>query len=171
MEAFRKIDGTIITEVGNYVVDFLIKYPNSEVMIGCDSQNARDKTKYVTAICLYTPGQGIHVIYKDEKVNRVKELFNRLWGEVERSKIIADELIPFIHENYSEAANIAIHFDANPKKEHGSNVVYDAGMGYITGSGYIAVGKPFAIAASRCADRLCKPKRSKRVHNKKNKKK
>lgn len=159
MEKFRKFDGTKVPNAVEYVIDYLRANPGATVSIGCDSKQHADTTKYVTVICLQRGLKGVHVIYTKEVVPRVRDLFSRLWGEVERSKTLADALIKPIMEYHcynpsNMASALTVHLDLNPNAKHKSNPVYTAGIGYIRGCGYNTEAKPAAWAASYVADML-----------------
>ena len=70
---FRTRDGVIIENVSEYVSEWLNQHPESEVYIGCDSQEVGTNVNYVTTICLYEFGRGAHVIHRKEIEPRPKK--------------------------------------------------------------------------------------------------
>jgi uncharacterized protein len=144
-----------IHDVRDYVVDWLIKHPNSEVHIGCDSQEVSRKINFVTTICLYEIGRGAHVIHlkefeeKPKSGKQIANMYTKLWSEVVRSVNVADYLGDI-------GTKITIHLDYNSNPIGKSNQLYDAGIGYAKSKGYDAVGKPDAWASTSCADKLCR---------------
>lgn len=156
MKTFRKFDGAYIDDVSEYVVSYLNANPLAELMIGCDSKQGKETTTYALAIGFYTPGNGAHVIYQRETVPRIRDLFTRLWGEVERSKDVAEELTKTIFKDCKRSVKISVHLDVNKDAKYKSNSVYQASLGYIKGFGYDVQAKPTAYLASYTADLLCK---------------
>ena len=67
----EKID--LISYIKNYVSTF----PDTEILIGCDSQNRKRESIYALVIGLYKPGKGAHVIYSKFATNREKEKIGR----------------------------------------------------------------------------------------------
>jgi len=56
-----------------------------------------------------------------------------------------------------DGKHIELHIDVNSKEGEGSNIVYNAAVGYIKGmTGLDPKTKPDAWAASCCADHYCK---------------
>jgi len=147
-------------EVVSYTKKFLAENSDQEVRIyiGCDSQNLRKKpwTGYITAIAFHIGtedagefyGHGVHVIFKSEKYNRIRDNWTRLWKEVEKSMDIAEEL---------RQAGILVYrvdLDFNEDEAHDSNRLVAAGEGLFKGLGYRVASKPNDLLASRAADHL-----------------
>lgn len=68
-----------VTDVFDYVKKMKEENPDCVIHIGCDSQNFRDKTTYVTAIVFRFPGHGAHVIYRKEKIPKIDVMWTKLW--------------------------------------------------------------------------------------------
>jgi predicted RNase H-related nuclease YkuK (DUF458 family) len=120
------------------------------IYVGTDSQNIGSKTVYACVIVLHYSRDGAHVLYTRESVKRIRERFSKLWREVEISMEVAEHLrANEIHAKF-------IDIDLNPDPRYSSNKVLRAALGLIESMGYTARVKPEAIAASYCADRLCK---------------
>ena len=155
MKDFRTKDGLIIENVSEYVSEWLVKHPESEIYIGCDSQEVGSNVNYVTTICLYEFGKGAHVIHckeiepRPKKGDPIANMHPKLWSEVVRS-VNAAEMLKDID------TKITVHVDYNSKPSEKSNQLYEAGIGYAKSMGYDAVGKPHAWAASNCADNYCR---------------
>ncbi len=152
---FRTRDGVVIEDIASYVDEWTTKHPESEVYVGCDSQEVGHKINYVTTICMYEFGRGAHVIHcketieKPAKLNPIANMHPKLWSEVVRSVEVADML-------KGVKKKITVHVDYNSKEGEKSNQLYDAGIGYARSRGYDAVGKPDAFAASSAADNYCR---------------
>jgi predicted RNase H-related nuclease YkuK (DUF458 family) len=170
---FAKADGTIITDVNQYVKDFLKEFPHAEVTIGCDSQAHARYVKYSVVIVMHIfneskesnpdrTGHGAHVISAsvvDRSKNLKTDLYTKLWAEAMYTVETAQML-----DGCSK--NVKIHLDYNSKEDEYSNVLYASGIGFVKGMGYEAYGKPHAWAASHAADDFCKGKASTRTVNK-----
>jgi predicted RNase H-related nuclease YkuK (DUF458 family) len=100
----------------------------------------------------YGGGHGAHVIvaiYQNMSPALKKDLYTKLWAEAELT-ITAGEMIKECGKS------IAIHLDYNSKETEYSNVLYNAGLGMVTASGFQAFGKPYAWASSHSADKYAK---------------
>ena len=152
---FRTRDGIVIENIANYVEEWTTRHPDSEIYVGCDSQEVGHKINYVTTICMYEFGKGAHVIHcketidKPAKLNPIANMHPKLWSEVVRSVNVAESLKDI-------NAKITVHVDYNSKQSEKSNQLYEAGIGYAKSMGYDAVGKPDAWAASSAADNYCR---------------
>ncbi len=160
---FKKIDGTVIKDVNQYVKDWMSKYPYAEVTIGCDSQAHAKYIKYSIVIVMHIfyeskeenpnrVGNGAHVISADvidRNRNLKSDLYSKLWAEAMYT-VEAAQLIDKCTKN------IVIHLDFNSNEDAYSNVLYASGLGYVKGMGYEAYGKPYAWASSHAADHLCR---------------
>lgn len=169
---FRKIDGTTITDVAQYIKDyFKMKLEKNEgdefeIFIGTDSQRVRHGrlTLYATVICLYTVGKGAHIIFTrtkrddigptQKKINKTKgfdpNLFNRLWWEVDYTTQVANYLKK--NDVFIGQGVVQVHLDVSANPENKSNITYKAAVGYVEAMGYNARVKPEAICASYAAD-------------------
>jgi hypothetical protein len=178
---FKKFDGKVINDISAYVNGWLSDKDKCEIHIGTDSQVKNNSVIYVTVICMWEVGKGVHIIYEKEALPRSaklvpfkaqdfkkrnpdkkfkpkqEDLFLRLWGEIERTKTVADIISSHLLRNMHKApVSINVHLDINPDEKHGSNVAYQAGVGYFQGQEYDVFAKPDAWAASHAADMLCK---------------
>lgn len=157
---FRKIDGTVIDDVNQYVKNWINKNPFGEVTIGCDSQEHAKYIKYSTVIVMHQidetgMGHGAHVISAsivDRSKNIKSDIYTKLWAEAELTIQTAQML------DDSCTKKITIHLDYNSKEEEYSHTLYAAGLGFVKGMGYDVEGKPFAWAATHVADDVCKGK-------------
>jgi uncharacterized protein len=141
-------------ELVPYVKRFLGENADSNIRIyvGCDSQNLKRKpvTGYVTVVAFHIGTTGVHLIYLPEKVSKIRDSWTRLWGEVERTMKVAEEL---------RGANILvtrIDLDFNQDDAHDSNRLVAAGEGLFKGLGYKVASKPDDLVASRGADHIVK---------------
>ena len=177
---FKQFNGKEIKDISAYVNGWLSDKDDCEIHIGTDSQVKNKHVVYVTVICLRQMGKGVHVIFERELLpinkklvpfkshdfkkapgKRIKpkneDLFMRLWGEIERTKTVADIVsLHLLRNMHPKPVSIKVHLDINPDEKYGSNVAYQAGVGYFLGQDYDVFAKPDAWAASCAADMLCK---------------
>ena len=137
-------------ELDRYVADYLQAHPECEVHIGSDSQNYRVHTVYVTTIVLRHPGKGAHVLYTKSRVPIIRDIFSKLWGELERSIKLAEYLQ---NELLIEVAQIDL--DYNEDETYPSNKVLNAAAGYVQSLGYTVKAKPELLMAVWAANVLC----------------
>lgn len=144
---FRILDSQFRIENGiEYIKNFMTVHPDVGISVGCDSQNYRKYSAYVTAVAFRYPGKGAHVIYQSHHVPKIKDKFARLWKETEESVRVAQIL---------NAADVTIKFielDFNKRKNTGSNVMVAPSVGYVIGLGYVPLTKPDELIAVRAAD-------------------
>lgn len=147
---FRSLSNEKVVDLIPYLKEKIASADDIKIYIGTDSQNIGGKTVYASVIVLHYGNRGAHVVYSKTKVDRIRERFAKLWREVE----ISMEVAQYLRENDINATYIDI--DLNPDPRYGSNNVLRAALGFVESMGYVARCKPFATAASYCADRLCK---------------
>lgn len=159
MENFRLFGGQELENLGEYLREYYAMYPDIKIYVGTDSAQHGKFTKYATVISLLRPGKGVHVVYKRHNIRRERDMFTRLWNEVELTREVADYVHETLAEVYEHKENERIpiiHLDFNKSPKHKSNIVHDLSMGYLTSFGYKAFSKPSSWCASYCADMLVK---------------
>jgi predicted RNase H-related nuclease YkuK (DUF458 family) len=144
---FRTSGGSVVEDLRQYIIDWMAEHNGCEIYIGSDSQVRGDRVKYSTVVCLWDVGHGVWEAYRNEELQNPKDRYTRLWNEVTRSVELADEL--------KDLGEIHVHMDYNSNPKYPSYQLYDAGIGYVTGMGFNAAGKPLAWAASSGANRHC----------------
>jgi hypothetical protein len=137
-------------DVVAYVREFLELYPDCELYVGCDSQNYRSNTVYVTTLVFRYPDNGAHVIYRKERVPRIADLWTKLWGETERSVELASLI-----RTEAEAKIKQIDLDFNTDPSYPSNKVLNASAGYVSSMGFKPKAKPGLLMAVWAANVLC----------------
>lgn len=172
MVGFRKYGGEHITDLGEYIRNYLTTNlkinPHSEIKIyvGTDSEQYRNFTRYATVVVLYHVRNGAHYVYKDEKVKRVKEIHQRLWNEVLRTFEIAEYLETELAGVYKrlepDKKLVDVDVDLNPSPKWKSNAVFDQGVGFLAGAGYRVKWKNDSFASSSAADLVCRKRRRSR---------
>lgn len=147
---FKKFDNTKIPDVTEYVKDYISRFPETEILVGSDSQTERGFTTYCTVIVMYRPGKGGHCVYRKWKVKKVTvdstRLLSEVWASVEISNMLKDSGIPIKY----------IDIDVNPDPKYKSYVVYAGARGLVEGMGYECRAKTFAPLATSVADWIVK---------------
>lgn len=161
---FTTYEGVKIDDLDAYVTDWLEKNADYKITIhiGCDSHAKGSKTKYRTSLCFMREGRGTHIINKDDYASKIMTINERLMNEVVLSLEVADSLKHLDLE-------ITIHVDYNPNPKFKSNEMYAAGLGTGAWFGYKTLGKPYAWAASKAADKGTRTKKSRKYYKKKRK--
>ena len=147
---FKIMGGRRSFDVCEYVREMQSSDARFVLYVGCDSQNHRNHTVYVTTVVFRFPRSGAHVIYRKEKVPKIGDLWTKLWGETERSVALANLLR---EEAGVEVAQIDLDFNTDPA--HPSNKVLSASAGYIQSLGFQSGAKPGLLMAAWAADALC----------------
>ena len=159
---FKKFDGTLIKNVGEYVKDWVIENPYGNIIIGCDSQEYSRYIKYAITIVMhyideFEIGHGGHVIYAiyiDKSKNMKSDVYTKLWAEAELTINVAKMLGDI-------GKKPTLHLDYNSDPNEYSHVMYAAGIGYASQEGFEAYGKPWAWCSSHCSDHVAKSKQLK----------
>ena len=146
---FRKFDRSRVDLVA-YVKEYVEKFPNTEILIGCDSQNIGRYTSYAVVVVLYEPGHGGHVIYRKQKENRERNRATRLMNEVWKSVEVAN----LLKENGLNIKYIDIDINPNPKFK--SNEVYESAYGLVKGCGFECRYKTLAPLCTTMADYMAR---------------
>lgn len=123
-------DGTKIN-ILEYCNKMIKLYPDVKIYVGCDSQNHKDITNYVTAVVFRFPNKGASVIIKKERVKLIRDMWSKLWGELQRSIDVAG-YIKFEGKIPIEK----IELDFNENSNFDSNVIFKAAIGYVEQLGY-----------------------------------
>jgi predicted RNase H-related nuclease YkuK (DUF458 family) len=132
-----------------YLKEKLAERDDIKLYIGTDSQNVKRKTVYAVVIVLHYGNNGGHVIYSRIEVPRIRDMFTKLWREVEDSIALAKYLV---ENGIMEPTYIDIDFNPDPKYD--SNTILRAALGYVEASGFKPRSKPDAMAASHVADHI-----------------
>ncbi len=148
---FKKIGNDETVDLLDYVRRVVEKKPDVKIYVGCDSQSYANKTIYVTTVVFRYPNRGAHVIYKKDIVPKVRDLWTKLWGELQRSIDIAGYLKI---EGQIEIYQIDLDYNTNPK--HKSNVIVKTAIGYMESMGYNYAIKPQTLIAISIANELCR---------------
>jgi len=165
---FKKITGEVIENVEKYVKDWVKENQYGKVIVGCDSQVHGRRIKYSIIVVMHKidrmeVGHGCHLLVCDiwEKrmlKSQVDEMPSKLWKEAEYA-LQAAELVNGKDEYFKKSIEVHLDFNSVPaanSHENLSNRLYAAGLGLLSGYGYVVYGKPFAKIASNVADHFCR---------------
>jgi predicted RNase H-related nuclease YkuK (DUF458 family) len=132
MKKFKTLYGNPITDVIEYIREYISMRENVEILIGSDSQSySNKKTVYGVVIALYTKGKGAHVLCTRETLPMEYNVASRLLGEVWKSLEIAE----FLKENGLPKPTW-IDIDLNPDPKFKSNSTLRQAVGMVEGMGY-----------------------------------
>ena len=146
---FTVMGGRLKHDVCDYITA-MTSESQVEVHVGCDSQNHKRHTVYVTTVVFRFPNNGAHVIYRRERVPKILDMWTKLWGETERSV----ELANLILEECNLRVN-QIDLDFNSDSQYASHKLVSASSGYITSLGFNSKVKPDLLMAAWAANVLC----------------
>lgn len=134
MKNYKTLYGQPISDIFEYIKNYISDKKDIEILIGCDSQSyGKKKTVYGVVIVLYTPRKGGHVLCYKETVPKEKNIQIRLINEVWRSIEMAEEL-----KAHSLPKPKYIDVDLNPDPRFKSNTVLREAIGLVEGMGYSA---------------------------------
>jgi predicted RNase H-related nuclease YkuK (DUF458 family) len=170
MKNFKMFGGKEIEDLGEYLRNYYERNPRIRVYVGTDSLQNGKYTKYVTTICMVHPehidekgmfhyGTGVHVIYRRENLNRIRDIFTRLWHETELSFEVAQLVHESLKDVWKQPLNIEkvpiVHLDFSSQPKYKSHQAHDVSVGYIKGNGFHVETKPNAWCATVASDWLC----------------
>ena len=138
-------------ELISYVKEHINLFPETEILIGCDSQNEKRETKYAIVVGLYNPGKGAHVIYSRWLIPRERDNVTRLLNEVWYSVEIAEQI-----KNELGVKAQWIDIDLNPDPKYKSNSALTSAVGIVIGMGYTVRHKGNSPIMTYAADKLVK---------------
>jgi predicted RNase H-related nuclease YkuK (DUF458 family) len=147
--SFKKMGSHIEVELGSYSQEMVAKHSGVKIYVGSDSQNYSNKTLYATTVVFRFENNGAHVIYHREATPLVKDMWTRLWGELQRSIDVAGYL-----KFECDVPIEQIDLDLNSDPEFLSNKVFQAAVGYAQSMGYKAKTKPDLLMATWAANVL-----------------
>jgi predicted RNase H-related nuclease YkuK (DUF458 family) len=159
MKNFKLFGGQELENLGEYILEYYAKYPDIKFYVGTDSAQYGKVTKYATALAMLHPGKGVHVVFKRTSVRRERDMFTRLWNEVEFTREVADyvhEILKDVYKHKDGEKIPTIHLDFNKSPKHKSNIVHDLSVGYIKSFGYKVETKSSSWCATFCADTFVK---------------
>lgn len=136
-------------DLRSYAIALCKKNPDIKVYVGSDSQNYSSSTVYATTVVFRYKNSGAHVIYHRERTGIIRDLWTRLWGELQRSIDVAG-ILRF--ECNLKIEQIDLDLNSNPLFP--SHKVVQAALGYTQSMGYMAKTKPDLLPATWAANIL-----------------
>jgi predicted RNase H-related nuclease YkuK (DUF458 family) len=93
-ERFKTFGGDFISDITEYLKDYINLNPNVTISVGCDSVQRRRKTIYAVTLMMYNEDykNGAHLVFFRQNVQKVRDNFDRLQKEVEILQEVADFL-------------------------------------------------------------------------------
>ncbi len=150
MKKFKTLYGIPITDVVDYIREYISTREDVEILIGSDSQcYSNRKTVYGIVVALYTKGKGAHVLCTRETVPMEHNTQSRLLSEVWKSIEIAE----FLKENGLPKPTW-IDIDLNPDPKYKSNSVLRQAVGMVEGMGYKVRYKQLGALMTYAANHL-----------------
>lgn len=158
---WKDADGKTLTDEGLYQwVKSSVKNMNSEyeLIVGVDSHRHKKFFQFITVVCVYRKGRGGYYFYK-KSVRPASEykgpypvrVRTRMFYEASLALETAQNIF-----DHTEALPV-IHLDASPPGgTEVTSAFSDQLSGYIVGSGFECVLKPWAFVASGIADKHSK---------------
>lgn len=146
---FTVMGGRLKHDVCDYITA-MTSETEVQVHVGCDSQNHKRHTVYVTTVVFRFPNNGAHVIYRRERLPKILDMWTKLWGETERSVELANLIL--------EECNLRVHqidLDFNSDSKFASHKLVSASSGYIASLGFNSKVKPDLLMAAWAANVLC----------------
>ncbi len=159
MQFTSPTDGILnIAETYATIMKFIRSEPDNSyrLIVGTDSHPGFEEVVFVTAIVIYRVGRGGRFFYHKEKTNLHTGLKQRIFYEVSRSLEVASKITGFLaeEEDLDKDLEVAIHVDVG--EEGPTSTIIREVVGMVVGSGYEAMIKPEAYAASTVADKYTK---------------
>lgn len=145
LETKQKVD------ILEYIAEKIKENPHLKIYVGTDSQNYGGFTHYGIAIVLRNGTKGGHVLYRKDKIPRIRDHFTRLWKEAEYSLEVAQ----WLRDNSAISVDM-IELDYNGTKVTKSSNLVAATSGWITSLGFRVKVKPDDMIACKAADHICR---------------
>lgn len=123
-----------------YIKQYITTNPETQILIGADSQNRGAVTIFAVVIGLYRPGKGAHVLYRKTITKRGKAFtqenkdFSADTARLLQEVWMSVELAEFLKEKGVKVSSIDV--DLNPDPIYKSNTVLSSAVGLVTGMGY-----------------------------------
>lgn len=149
MEKYFKLESGERVNVIDHCSKILGEFPNTEILIGTDSQNGKKNSVYTTVIVFRYGFRGAHFIYNTVSIPKIKNIFTRLFKECEYSMEIAQ----FITDNTSYKIG-AIELDFNDFKKTESTPLIAGTKGWCESLGYKVMLKSGEMYACKAADHV-----------------
>lgn len=149
--------------IAKIIFDYIVEQPDEtyEVVIGTDSQN-HSRTKISKVIAARRIGHGGKVFYKNEFVERIDDLRQKIYEETQQSLAIANEVVEKIemlfleNEIDIEQMNVSFQIHCDIGKYGKTQTLIKDIVSWVQSLGFEVQIKPDSWAASAVADKLSK---------------
>lgn len=135
----------------SYCLSYVKEHPDVKIYVGTDSQNIGRNTRYATVVAFRHPHKGAHIIFREERIPRMDDMFMRLWKECEFTLDVAQWI-----ENNTPLHVEVLELDYNHDKAWNSSKLVAATHGWCKSLGFKVHSKPDELIAVRAADHLCR---------------
>lgn len=91
---FKKFGGEFIPDIVEYIKDYVSKFPNVTISVGCDSVQRKRKTTFAITVMLYNMDirNGAHIVFYRENITKLRSDFERLNKEAQYVLEVGDFL-------------------------------------------------------------------------------
>ena len=148
---FSKLSSNLKVDLCAYINAYIEEYPDTDIMIGCDSQNYAESTIYAVVVALYKKGKGAHLLYRRWKTTkeytRSTRLLKEVWHAIETAELMRGSGLP---------KPIWIDVDLNPDQRYKSNEIFRQAVCMVEGMGYRVRYKSMDPMVTYAADHLIK---------------
>lgn len=161
LNEWKTIDDRNVKSVSDWILSKL-KFEDIELMVGTDSQQTAEWTKFVSVIVARRPGNGASALYYWWREPRIKNLRQRLLKETMYSTQLALELIILKRDDETtiigDTTPLSVHIDVNLNEKFDSSRWAAELAGMVVGQGFKVVLKPDSWVSTHVADRVVKLK-------------
>ena len=154
MDKYFRTEQNKIVNIIEHTLQEIDKWSNLKIYLGTDSQDYGKITRYVTAIVYRYGKRGAHYIYFKEEVDKLRDMYTRLYAEGSRTKEVAQMIDSEIPISFA-----ALEFDYNQIPKWASNKLIFSIGGWARGLNYNAVFKNEGdnmMIATKAADHICR---------------
>lgn len=146
---YRKLNGTPVEDLANYVKEYLKGHQGISLSVGTDSQNIGGSSVYATVVAFRRPGKGVHYVLSKKREPLIGDMITRLFKEAEDSIEVAE----YLRDN-GVYQPITIDVDYNEDEQFRSHKLVPMVKGWILGLGFSMNTKQHIQVASIAADHL-----------------
>jgi len=154
MDKYFRTEQNKIVNIIEHTLQEIDKWSNLKIYLGTDSQDYGKITRYVTAIVYRYGKRGAHYIYFKEEVDKLRDMYTRLYAEGSRTIEVAQMIDSEIPISFA-----ALEFDYNQIPKWASNKLIFSIGGWARGLNYNAVFKNEGdnmMIATKAADHICR---------------
>jgi predicted RNase H-related nuclease YkuK (DUF458 family) len=100
---FKKFGGDYITDIVQYIKEYLEMDPTATITVGCDSIQKRRRTVYAVTVMMYNTDlrNGAHVVFFRESCDKIRDNQERLYKEAQYLNDVGTYLDKELSEFYT----------------------------------------------------------------------